>query len=60
MTERQTVATTCTTCEALREVVSDLVSNNGRYIVLCDDGSLLATDDLMDGDNVIIDRGEDW
>lgn len=36
------------------------VSLDGRYIVLCDDGSVIATDDLEDGDNVLVDRGEDW
>lgn len=29
---------------------------NGRFVVLCDDGSIIATDDLMDGDNVIWDH----
>lgn len=36
-----------------------LADDNTRYLVLADDGSLVPTDDLLDGDNVVLDRGAD-
>ena len=46
------------TFEELRNAVDQLAPIDGRYVVLCDDLSIIATDELMDGDNVLVDRGE--
>ncbi len=42
------------------EALAATCTEPGRYVVLCDDGSVIATDDLMADDHVIHDRGEDW
>ena len=43
--------------EALRALLAWQVEDqDGRYVVLCDDGSIIATDDRMDGDDVLLDR----
>lgn len=45
--------------EKLRRVVARLAPDGfSRYVVLCDDGSVITTDELMDGDDVLVDRGE--
>ena len=42
----------------LRERLAAQVDDqDGRYVVLCDDGSIIATDEFMVGDDVLLDRG---
>jgi len=40
-------------------LAAQMEDQDGRYVVLCDDGSVITTDDLMDGDDVLVDRGTD-
>lgn len=46
--------------ERLQEIIDHLAPLDGRYVVRCDDGSIIATDELMDGDDVVVDRGSDY